>query len=66
MDATSRDILWGQFGAAIDMLENAMRACPDELWGDRERQPEFWYRLLRQATNSAPVWIARARGISAL
>jgi uncharacterized damage-inducible protein DinB len=35
--------VWGQFGAAIDMLENAMRACPDDLWGDRSRRPEFWY-----------------------
>jgi hypothetical protein len=25
MDATSRAILWGQFGAAIDMLERAIR-----------------------------------------
>jgi len=43
MDATSRASLWDQFGAAIDMLENAIRACPDELWHDRTRQPEFWY-----------------------
>ena len=43
MDATSRASLWGQFGAAIDMLENAMRACPADLWSNRERQPEFWY-----------------------
>ncbi len=43
MDATSRAVLWGQFGAAIDMLENAIRSCPEELWGDRARQPEFWY-----------------------
>ena len=43
MDATSRAALWGQFGAAIEMLENAMRSCPEELWGDRTRQPEFWY-----------------------
>ena len=43
MDATSRAILWQQFGAAIDMLENAIHACPDALWGDRARQPEFWY-----------------------
>ena len=43
MDATSRGVLWGQFGAAIDMLENAIRACPDALWGDRARTPEFWY-----------------------
>lgn len=44
-------ILWKQFGAAIDMLDNALVACPDTLW----RQPvwqdssapsgraEFWY-----------------------
>ena len=43
MDATSRSILWDQFGASIDMLENAIRSCPDRLWGDRTRQPEFWY-----------------------
>jgi DinB superfamily len=43
MDATARRIVWGQFGAAIDMLENAIRACPDQLWSDRDRQPEFWY-----------------------
>jgi hypothetical protein len=44
-------ILWGQFGAAIDMLENAMLACPDELWSDPSKRPEwsekgivgFWY-----------------------
>jgi hypothetical protein len=43
MDATLRGILSHQFGAAIDMLENAIRACPDKLWRDREQQPEFWY-----------------------
>jgi DinB family protein len=42
MDAWRR-ILWQQFGAAIDTLENALLACPDELWGDRSRRPEFWY-----------------------
>lgn len=36
-------IVWSQFGAAIDMLENAMRAAPDEVWGDRTKPPEFWY-----------------------
>jgi len=35
--------LWYHFGAAVDMLENAIVACPDELWGDRAQQPEFWY-----------------------
>ena len=43
MDTTWRAILWQQFGAAIDMLGNAMEACPDELWSDRSQQPELWY-----------------------
>ena len=38
-----RDALWRQFGAAIDMLENAIHACPDEIWNDRSRTPEYWY-----------------------
>jgi hypothetical protein len=40
-----------QFGSAIDMLENAMRACPDELWraclwdnpSERPEFAQFWY-----------------------
>ncbi len=44
-------VLWHQFGAAIDMLDNALRACPEELWRERlyeERTiqaefAEFWY-----------------------
>ena len=40
---TLREILWQQIGASIDMLENAMLACPDKVWGDRSRRPEFWY-----------------------
>jgi hypothetical protein len=43
VDTTWKSVLWQQFGAAIDMLENAMRACPDELWSDRSQRPEFWY-----------------------
>jgi hypothetical protein len=41
--STWRSVLWHQFGAAIDMLENAMVACPDDVWSDRSRRPEFWY-----------------------
>lgn len=36
-------LIHSQFGAAIDMLENAIRACPEEYWADHSRQPEFWY-----------------------
>jgi len=43
--------LWLQFGAAIDMLEDALLACPaplwnQRLWSDHSRPPEFaefWY-----------------------
>jgi hypothetical protein len=45
--------LWRQFGAAIDMLEDAIRLCPDELWaepiwtvvtdeGRPQQTGEFW------------------------
>jgi hypothetical protein len=51
MDTLWRPIIWQQFGAAIDMLDNALVACPDELWQaglwDDESAPpglsEFWY-----------------------
>jgi hypothetical protein len=43
MDNTLKEIIWLQFGAAIDMLENAVAACPDDLWGDRSQRSEFWY-----------------------
>ncbi len=38
-----KEILWLQFGAAIDMVENAMLACPEKLWSDSSKKPEFWY-----------------------
>ncbi len=43
MDISWKTALWRQFGAAINMLENAMRACPDSVWGNRSLLPEFWY-----------------------
>jgi hypothetical protein len=54
MDPLWRTALWQQFGAAIDMLENALVACPASLWQERlwsatappEFPPqfaEFWY-----------------------
>ncbi len=38
-----KNTIWQQFGASIDMLENAVRACPAEVWGDRSEPSEFWY-----------------------
>ncbi len=43
METDWRAIIGRQFAASIDMLENALVACPDELWSDRTRQTEFWY-----------------------
>jgi hypothetical protein len=34
MSVPWKTIIWQQFGAAIDMLGNALRACPDHLWRD--------------------------------
>ena len=34
MNSRLKTLLWQQFGAAIDMLENAIVACPDEIWPD--------------------------------
>lgn len=38
-----RGALLEQFGAAIEMLENAVVACPDALWNVRAPKREFWY-----------------------
>ncbi len=51
MNSFWKTIIWQQFGAAIDMLDNALHACPDELWHERlwdnpSERPEysqFWY-----------------------
>jgi hypothetical protein len=37
------DIIWGQFGASIDMLERAILACPDEQWAVGPEFQQFWY-----------------------
>ena len=63
METTLRTALWRQFGAAIEMLENALVACPASLWQERlwsdppppEFPPqfaEFWY-----VTFHALVWL---------
>ena len=46
-------IIWQQFGAAIDTLDEVLRACPDDLWRARlwdnpSERPEYsqvWYRV---------------------
>ncbi len=34
------DAIWSQFGASLDMLENAINMCPEEHW---ETALDFWY-----------------------
>src|SRR6185437_7750136 len=50
-DMLWRTSLWKQFAAAIDMLANALVACPDSLWREHvwpdpsapSQRTEFWY-----------------------
>ncbi len=41
MDAIWRTALSRLFGAAMDMLDKALRACPDELWTESWCPDEF-------------------------
>jgi hypothetical protein len=51
MNIDWRTIIWNQFGAAIDTLDDALRACPDEMWTaslwddptDRPEYTQFWF-----------------------
>ncbi|HEY7849247.1 MAG TPA: DinB family protein [Ktedonobacterales bacterium] len=63
MDSLWRAVLWNQFGAAIDMLDNAVASCPASLWTERlwpappspefpSQYAEFWY-----LTFHALVWL---------
>src|SRR5882672_1800351 len=51
MDTFWKEAVRQQFGAAIDTMENAVRACPDDVWSDPTKKPVwvdndivgFWY-----------------------
>jgi len=50
MDTTWKTSLWKQFGAAIDMLNDAITLCPDPLWTtplwkntEDARYGQFWF-----------------------
>ena len=53
MNIPWKTIIWQQFGAAIDTLDDVLRACPDDLWHARlwdnpSERPEYaqvWYRV---------------------
>ena len=40
MDTLYKETIWRQFGASIDMLENAIVLCPSECW---DTEQKFWY-----------------------
>jgi hypothetical protein len=44
MDQETKQIMWSQFGAAIDTLERVVRACPDDVWfDDSVHHHQIWY-----------------------
>jgi hypothetical protein len=43
MEADWKTMIWRQFGASIDMLENAIKECRESVWGDCSGYHEFWY-----------------------
>jgi hypothetical protein len=50
MDTALKTMVWQQFGAAIDMFDDAISTCPDRLWTavlwddpDDPRYGQFWF-----------------------
>jgi hypothetical protein len=50
MDTSLKTLIWQQFGASIDMLNDAISLCPDHLWTailwkdpDGEAYGQFWF-----------------------
>ena len=44
MTIINNEMLWHQFGAAIDMLDDAIKNCPNELWETQlqDDEPDQW------------------------
>ena len=43
MSESLQQVLWNQFGGALQMLENAIVFCPPEVWGTERHPQAFWY-----------------------
>lgn len=50
MDVNYRTVVWSQYGAALDTLDDAIKLCPDHLWTavlwqdpDDVRYGQFWF-----------------------
>jgi hypothetical protein len=53
-----KTVLASQYGAALDMLENAVRACRHV-----QHHTAQLNLLLRQRTDSAPRWVGRSANL---
>lgn len=40
MSESVNEIIWKQFGASLEMFENSLETCPEEVWSIKS---EFWY-----------------------
>lgn len=40
---TTRNAIASQYHASLDMLEQAITTCPDDLWDDRSHANVFWH-----------------------
>lgn len=38
-----KDLVWLQFGASIDSIKQSIEVCPEALWSDQSREPQYWY-----------------------
>jgi hypothetical protein len=53
MNIPWKEIIWHQFGATIDTLDDVVRACPEDLWyarlwdnpSERPEYSQIWYRV---------------------
>src|SRR5439155_18455255 len=63
MQSEMKEALWRQFGAAIDLLDKVVEACPDELWTAKiwpEEPPEWFPRCFAEfwyVTYHSLVWL---------
>jgi len=42
VELKTKEIIWNQFGAALDSLEKAIRHCPEDVWFDQDAKHPFW------------------------
>ena len=43
MNQTLKSFIWPQFGAAIDMMKNAINEADEQIWQSDGQRTKFWY-----------------------